>query len=190
MNKLFKLCLAIVSVSLIGCVQVEPEAPSKQSNLAISSVRDLPVSYPQGSVFSLDPKYVEETSLKAEQTQNIYKQYSDAIIQELEKNGFRYNSTTKAAAFHVGFGIALASDLSDETINEKFGVTPGLPASEGLDKGSFLIYIEDTQMMKKVWRGAVQGFAHKELDASERKTRTEHIVHMVMKQFYATNKNN
>lgn len=190
MNKLYKLLLVVVSVSLIGCVQVVPEAPSKQSNLAISSVRDLPVLYPQGSVFSLDPKYVKETSLKPTQTQNVYKQYSDAIIQELEQHGFTYSPSANGVAFHVGFGIALASDLSDETINEKFGVSPGLPSSEGLAKGSFLIYIEDAQMIKKVWRGAAQGFVHQELDITERKVRTEHIVHMVMKQFYATNKHN
>ena len=187
MNKLYKLCLVIVSISLIGCVQVEPEAPTKQSNLAISSVRDLPVSYPQGSFFSLDPKYVKETSLKPAQTQNVYKLYADAIIQELEKHGFTYSASAKGVAFHVGFGVALASDLSDETINEKFGVTPGLPSSEGLDKGSFLIYVEDAKMFKKVWRGAAQGFAHQDLGTEERVSRAEHIVHMVMKQFYATN---
>jgi hypothetical protein len=56
--------------------------------LPISSVRDLAVSYPQGSLFSLAPKYVKETSLKVEQTQTVYRLYSKAIVTDFTNNAY------------------------------------------------------------------------------------------------------
>jgi hypothetical protein len=89
--------------------------------------------------------------------------------------------------FYVGFGIALAINISEQTIIEKFGVTPGLPNSDVLEKGSFLIYIKDARTGKIVWRGVAQGFVHKELNKEQRQQRTAEIVDRVMRQFYATN---
>lgn len=187
MNK--HICLAITlltSFLIVSCVQVPQEQAGKKNNLAISSVRDIPLTYPQGSQFSLSPQYVKETSLKKQQTQDIYEVYASAIINNLKENGFT-DSESPNVDFHVGFGIALANDLSDQTINEKFGVTPGLPNSEGLEKASFLIYIEDAKTGKKVWRGAAQGFVHEEFTTDERQQRAKDIVKNVMKQFHTTN---
>jgi len=177
----------LASLFVISCVQVPQEQPQTKTKLAISSVRDIPVSYVQGSLFSLAPKYVKETSLKPQQTQAVYQLYANAIVANLKDNGFKNNGDSANADFYVGFGIALANDLSDQTISEKFGVTPGLPNSEGLDKGSFLIYIEDVATGQKVWRGAAQGFVHDDLNEGQRQQRAADIVANVMKQFYATN---
>ena len=166
-----------------------PQEPVVNKNqLAISSVeRYSYFLFTRQSVFHLAPKYVEETSLKAKQTQAIYKLYADAIIADLNSHGFKNTDDAKNSAFHVGFGIALASDLSDQTISDKFGVTPGLPSNDELKKGSFLIYIEDARTGKKVWRGAAQGFAHENIAEAERVHRAKTIVSRVMKQFYITN---
>jgi hypothetical protein len=179
--------ILMTSLFVIGCVQVPQEEVRTKTKLAISSVRDIPVAYPQGSVFSLAPEYVKKTSLKPQQTQAVYQLYSNAIINDLSEHNFTNNPNSSSADFHVGFGIALANDLSDKTINEKFGVTPGLPESNGLEKGSFLIYIQDSKTGKTVWRGAAQGFVHEELNEEQRKQRASDIVANVMKQFYATN---
>ncbi len=193
MKKNISITIALMtSLWVVGCVQVPQEQTSTRSKLAVSSVRDTPIFYAQGSQFTLAPRYVKETSLKPKQTQTVYQFYANAIIKSLKENGFenlnlKNNDNRSNADFYVGFGIALANDLSDQTINEKFGVTPGLPTSEGLDKGSFLIYIEDANTGKKVWRGAAQGFVHEELNGEERQQRTADIVNNVMKQFYRTN---
>lgn len=178
---------AVLSVMLLGCVQVPQEQASKQNQLAISSVRDIPVSYSADSVFALSPKYVQESSLTPEQTQAAYHFYAQALIDNLQAHGFSRAVALQKPDFYVGFGVALEADLSDQTINEKFGVTPGLPKHEGLDKGSILIYIEDVQTGKKVWRGTAQGFAHQDLDKKQREIRAKNVVAAVMKQFYATN---
>jgi hypothetical protein len=175
------------SLLVSACVTVPQEPHLNKNQLAISSVRDIPISYSQDSQFSLAPKYVKETSLKPEQTQAVYKLYADAIIADLKKHGFKSTDNSANSAFHVGFGIALASDLSDKKMSEEFGIAPGLPSSGDLQKGSFLIYIEDARTGKKVWRGAAQGFAHEDLDEVQRVQRARAIVERVMKQFYVTN---
>ncbi len=188
MKKNISVAIALFSSLIVSaCVTVPQEPKVNKNQIAISSVRDIPISYSPGSQFSLAPKYVEETSLKPEQTQAVYKLYADAIITDLSSHGFKRAGATNAPEFHVGFGIALASDLSDKAINSKFGITPGLPGKGDLKKGSFLIYIEDVVTGKKVWRGAVQGFAHEDNNEAERAQRTAAIVSRVMKQFYATN---
>ena len=173
--------------ALTACVQVPQEAPKRDNQLAISSVRDMPTRYAQGSTFELSPKYVKETSLKPEQTQNVYKRYANQIISNLQSNGFAYSNGNQPAVFHVGFGVALADDLTDDTISEKFGITPGLQPSNELAKGSFLIYIDDATSGKRVWRGAVQGFVQEKLTPEQREQRTAHIVKLVLSQFYAKN---
>lgn len=181
------LTLAFMTLSLSACVQVTPELKQNNNQLAISSVRDLPISYPQGSVFSLSPKYVKETSLKAEQTQAVYQLYSKAIVDDLTNNGFVREEVAGRSVFYVGFGVALSDDFSDDKINDKFGVTPGLSEKSDLRKGSFLIYIDDAVTGQRVWRGIAQGFANTELTLAQRKQRTAAVVANVMKQFYQTN---
>jgi Domain of unknown function (DUF4136) len=188
MKKNISLAVALFSCLFVSaCVTVPQEKQVNKNQLAISSVRDIPISYAPGSQFSLAPKYVKETSLKPEQTQAVYKLYANAIITDLKKHGYKNTEDASSSVFHVGFGIALASDLSDKDINDKFGITPGLPSNDELKKGSFLIYIEDALTGKKVWRGAVQGFAHEDMSETEREQRTATVVNRVMKQFYATN---
>jgi len=188
MKKDISLAIAFFSSLIVSaCVTVPQDSQVNKNQIVISSVRDIPISYTPGSKFSLAPKYVEETSLKPNQTQLVYKLYADAIIADLESHGFNNTSDAINSDFHVGFGIALASDLSDKTINDKFGITPGLPNNDELKKGSFLIYIEDTSTGKKVWRGAAQGFAHEDSDVEQRAQLTISIVSRVMTQFYVTN---
>lgn len=188
MKKNISLAVALFSCLFVSaCVTVPQEKQVNKNQLAISSVRDIPISYAPGSRFSLAPKYVKETSLKPEQTQAVYKLYANAIINDLKQHGYKNTKDISSSVFYVGFGIALASDLSDKVINDKFGVTPGLPGNEELKKGSFLIYIEDALTGKKVWRGAVQGFAHEDMSETDREYRTATVVNRVMKQFYATN---
>lgn len=188
MNKVINLLvLVFITLTLSACVQVTPEPKQNNNQLAISSVRDLPFSYPPSSSFLLSPKYVEETSLKAKQTQAVYQLYTNAIVNDLQTNGFTMTQSGQQAAFHVGFGIALSDDLSDDKINKKFGVSPGLPEKSDLNKGSFLIYIEDAITGQRVWRGIAQGFAQDGITVEQRQQRAAVIVASVMKQFYQTN---
>lgn len=188
MNQNIGLSIALLTSLLsVGCVQVPQEQPKIRTNLSISSVRDIPVSYAPGSQFSLIPRYAKETSLNLQQTQGVYQLYGDAIITNLEQHAFKHHSDSSTVDFYVGFGLALSIDFSDQELIEKFGVTPGLSNSDVLEKGSMLIYIKDARTGKNVWRGVAQGFVHEDLSKEQRQRRIAEIINRMMKQFHATN---
>lgn len=177
------LCTALF-LGAVGCVQVVEEPVKPGSQLAVSSVWDIPSRYPAGSTFALSPKYLKAVSLKEEVVREAYGIYSNAITTNLQRFGYRLAMPNDKVDFYVGFGAALAEDLSDKTISEKFGITPGLQEAPDLEKGSFLIYVEDGAMQQRVWRGAVQGFVQEGLEGNERIARAEHVVNIVLAQFY------
>jgi hypothetical protein len=187
-NLVPKVMIAVMtSMLIVACVNEPPTQSLPNNQLAISSIKDKTISYQKNSLFALDPKYIKKNSLKPSEVQAIYKRYADAIISDLTLHGYNYSENYDETAFHVGFGLVLTTDLSDQTINEKFGLSPGLNNDQGLTKGSFLIYVEDARTGESVWRGVVQGFVHEDSKSSEKSQRAAMIVNKVMQQFYATN---
>ncbi len=176
-----------LSMILSACGTVKPEEKRHQKQLAISTVKDSSISYAKESLFRLSPKYPQSTTLTAQQTEDAYQLYTKAIIENLQSHDYLLANDQQQAAFVVGFGVALSSDVSDDKLNEKFGVSPGLQAQESLQKGSFLIYIEDAITKQIIWRGIAQGFAHDKLTNLQRKQRTKAVVNEVLKQFYQSN---
>lgn len=181
------LLLLIVFIALGGCVQVTQEYPTKQTQLALSSVRDMPTKFTAGSKFALSPKYIKEISVKANTMRSVYRKYSHEIISNLEAHQYQLAKEGEVVDFYVGFGLALSDDLSDEQINQKFGVSPGLVAGDKDVKGSFLIYVDDASTGLRVWRGAAQGFVQKNYSQAERDDRVVKVVEMLLAQYYNVN---
>lgn len=183
MNK-YSVILLVALLFLVGCVQVPSEQMQSQrsSQLAISSVRDLPLSYPLGSRFFIKPIHVPSKTVTQQQIHPAYKRYTQALITRLEPFGYRY-VVSDNADFEVGFALALERDLNDSTINEKFGNSPGLHKVDQLEKGSFLVYVKDIATDKGVWRGAAQGFVQDDFTQQQGQQRAESVVETVLKQF-------
>lgn len=194
------LVLLLLVLLTAGCVQINdaqtPMQADKQAQLAISAVRDLPNSFAKGSTFTVVPKFVDAEPAGAEQAA-IYRAYGGAITNALELAGYQQSATKRAdtklsgklqvenvqADFSVVYGLALQDDLSDAVISEKFGVLPDLSSAERLEKGSFLIYIEDSVTNQRIWRGAVQGFVHQDFSQAQREQRAVTIVNSVLSSF-------
>lgn len=180
---MFKLAvIVLVASTTFGCVQVPYQNENSHTQLSISSVRDLPTVYAKGSTFSVLPTHAKKQSLSAKQLQAFYQLYANKIIENLEAQGYQYVASGQTD-FEVGYLVALEQDLSDDTINEKFGVSPGLHVTDNLEKGSFLIYIEDKESLQRIWRGAVQGFVQEEFTPVEREQRVVNVINMVLSQF-------
>jgi len=182
---IFSLVFASV---LAGCVQVTEEYPMRKTQLAVSSARDLPMTFPSGSKFALSPKYLKEASIKPDQLQKIYNLYSNEIIEDFTSKGYLLATAGQSVDFYVGFGVALSEDLSDKKINEKFGVSPGLSESSDNEKGSFLIYVDDATTGQRIWRGTAQGFVQNDFTAEQRKERVAKVVDMLLAQYHQSKK--
>lgn len=168
---------------LTGCVQVDSFNTDRSKQLAVSSVRDYPVTYPSGATFALAPRHTETHSMTQEQERIAYDVYGKEIIKYFKAKGYVYAADAKPD-FYIGYGLGLEADLNDQKMTQKFGVLPGLKATNDLEKGSFIIYIEDSAMAKTVWRGAVQGFIQEEHSASEREQRAMFVVTTALRSFF------
>ena len=204
--KYYHLVLLLLVLLTASCVQINDAQTSlqadKQAQLVISAVRDLPNSFAKGSTFTVVPKFADIKPTGAEQAA-IYQAYGEAITNALELAGYQQSTTKRAdtelsgsiqvenvkaenvqADFSVVYGLALQDDLSDSVISEKFGVLPDLSSAERLEKGSFLIYIEDSVTNQRIWRGAVQGFVNQDFSQAQREQRTVTIVNSVLSSFF------
>ena len=115
-----------------------------------------------------------------------YNMYAKAITQVLTAAGYQHVDNGQVD-FEVGYGLALSADLSDSAISEKFGVSPGLHGQATLEKGSFLIYIEDSASQQRVWRGVAQGFVHDEYNNEQRVQRAINTVNHIVSRFVQAN---
>jgi len=165
-----------------GCVQTAEQLPTKNTQVAMSSVWDTPSKIPANSSFSLAPNFLDQIARHHPELKNIYHYYGQAISDSLAARGFQL--TTGEADFTVKFAIALADDLNDGMISKHFGVTPGLQESVESVKGSFLIAIESSLTKQRIWRGAVQGFVQNNYTDRQRVERAQMVTNMVLKQFY------
>lgn len=168
---------------LTGCVQVDSFNTDRSKQLAVSSVRDYPVTYQAGATFALAPRHTDTHSMTEEQERIAYDVYGREIIKFFKDKDFEYTPNAKPD-FYIGYGLGLEADLDDKQITQKFGVLPGLKATNDLEKGSFIIYIEDRVMAKPVWRGAVQGFIQEEHSAQEREQRAMFVVSTALRSFF------
>jgi hypothetical protein len=184
MNKLTMMLFITFTFILQGCVQTPVNKPIQNSQLAVSSVWDIPTTFSKGSNFKLMPIHAKHSSLTATQTEHAYRLYEVAISKNLHNYGYQQVANDRAPDFIVGFGIALAEDVDDNLLNDKFGITPGLQESKDLDKGSFLIYVENASNGQRVWRGAIQGFIQEGIDSKKRAERIDYSMQMVLAQFH------
>jgi hypothetical protein len=178
------LLLLLIAFILVGCVQVPMNSERRASNLAVTSVRDAPIKFTPGSRYSISPQHFDKVSSKAGEIRNIYQDYAKEIRNNLNNYGYQEVQDANSAEFHVKFALALSEDLDDKTINKKFGITPGLQESKGLNKGSMLISITDAKTQRRIWHGAIQGFVQEEATEQEREQRREYVINMVLTQFY------
>lgn len=176
----------IVIVTLGGCVQVVEQQPEHSTvNLAISSVWDIPTAFPKNSKFYIHPRYLKKSSFYSGKQQEVYPYFQKAIEKSMREHGFV--KAGKNADFVITFAVALESDLSDQEISKKFGVTPGLKTEKGTEKASLLIYIKNGETHESVWRGTVQGIVYKNTDDGQRQQRIMLVVNDVLSQFYKEN---
>lgn len=178
------LSFVIFLVSVSGCVAVNDGEKKAISNnkLAVSSVWDVLTTVPKGSSIQITPHYLEQVSKKHPKVIDAYHLFDTALKSSLEKQG--YAIVQPNAEYQLVFGVALADELNDNMISQHFGITPGLSADKDDEKGSFLVYIKNTQTGQRIWRATVQGIVRKEANSEQQISRTKQAVEMALLQFY------
>ncbi|WP_025563732.1 DUF4136 domain-containing protein [Psychromonas sp. SP041] len=190
----FLFVLVGMQLTLVGCsTQTTPvkevqEKTETQRLMIVSSGKPSKV-LPAFTTYSWSEEYNQVLSSVAGQNQQEFKSYiRDQIKAYLSTKGYEYKADPKQANVVVGFLFALEDAIADRTVQERFGLLPGLRRAKASDpryeKGSLLLTVLDNQQKTIYWRSAVQGFVDLEKDRVESgSTRMKGILNMMLRDF-------
>jgi len=110
------------------------------------------------------------------------------LITYLQSKGYQYQADPMQADVVIGFLFALEDDIADKTIQEKFGLVPGLKnhtqSVPRYKKGTLLLAVLDSDLKKVYWRSAMQGFVDLEKDKNDPSThKMQKILQLMMGEF-------
>ncbi len=195
MKKLYLLFAMIgIQLALYGCssqttTDATAQTQSKTQRLMIVSSGNPSDVLPAFTTYTWSDQYNQVLSGVAGQNQQQLKGYiRNQITTYLSSKGYQYRADPKQADIVVGFLFALEDDIADQTIQQRFGLLPGLTRSNVNDpryeKGSLLLATLDNQEKTVYWRSAVQGFVDLEQDRMEAgSVRMQYILSMMLGDF-------
>lgn len=106
----------------------------------------------------------------------------------LSNKGYVYQKNAQKADVIIGFIFALADDVANQKLQNKFGLLPGVIRSRAhqprYKKGTFVLGVLDRASDKTYWRSAVRGFTGFENDvANKEASRLPIILNMMLDDF-------
>jgi len=104
-----------------------------------------------------------------------------SIDQEMQAKGYRHIADAEQADLNISFIAALSSELSDEEIETRYGLVPGLTVrnvdKKNYEKGTLIFDVVNPKTNQLAWRTAGQGLATlKDIPLEERKSRINVFV--------------
>lgn len=186
-----KIVLILILLIPLGCAQ-QPSVPKKVDHGAnIRRTSTVIVAEPGLAVAPNSSfAWLPNTSLVKNDApfdaQTIQGMIKDAIKASLSAKGYQFIPSGQQSDFLVAFTVALESGASDKTLTIKYGITPGLRIQSdttGMEKGTIIIDIVQFGSKRSLWRGALQGLAHLELDDAIRRKRINAVVGDLLSKF-------
>ena len=111
----------------------------------------------------------------------------NAIINSLRKKGYEYTWRASLGDLQVGYTVVLNDALSDQEINDRYGIQPSLslpaPDAGRYEKGTLVIDIIDAKTGRTAWRSALQGYADLKISREERQDRLNDMVMFMLARF-------
>lgn len=144
---------------------------------------------PAFTSFAWSEQYNRVLSAVNSDNQQAIKYYiRNELITYLQSKGYQYQPDPMQADVVIGFLFALEDDIADKTIQEKFGLVPGLKnhtqSVPRYKKGTFLLAVLDADLKKVYWRSAMQGFVDLEKDKNDPNTdKMQKILQLMMGEF-------
>ena len=181
-----------LGMALSGC-SAKNTASSGSEDTTFSKVMVASVLYSdrhlrKGGNFSWTPKGIHFYDDPRFGKKSLQLLLQDAILQNLARRGYRFESSANSSDFSVGYVLALESALGDDEMNAQYKINPGLPGNETqpgkYEKGTFIIDIIDSRGNRLLWRGAIQGFANFEMEEEQRKKRIKKVVNLLLQNYF------
>ncbi|UJF21105.1 DUF4136 domain-containing protein [Shewanella sp. OMA3-2] len=158
-----------------------------------SNIESTPVSritmVTSGDLSSVASTYAWHASMFSVHTankideQNLKIHLRGAVDKVMAEKGYQVVNYNDSPQMTIGFGMALASEMSDAEILAKAGLVPGL-ATQGVDseheKGSVLIALFNPLVEQPFWRVLAQGFTEPNNDMTQREARFDSLARIML----------
>jgi hypothetical protein len=178
-------------LTLVGCTN-QPSSANQEAQaqrvVLVSSGNPAAV-LPAFTTYSWSNDYTAVLSRVGSINKKEFKSYTREQIQAyLSTKGYQYTPNPDQAEVVFGFLFALDDAVGNKTIEERFGLLPGIKRNNVSEprykKGSFLLAVLDNREQNVYWRSAVQGFVDIEKDQAEVKSnRMKAILSMMLGKF-------
>ena len=119
------------------------------------------------------------------QNVDMWSLLKQGIEQEMQRKGYQQVAQTEQADINISFIAALTSTLSDNEIQRKYGLVPGLIIDyvdhQRYEKGTLIFDVVNPETQQLAWRTAGQALATlEEIPLAERKKRITIFVNKLL----------
>lgn len=174
-----QLILSVCMVMLTACTasNIESTPTSRITMVTSGDLSSIAKTYAwHASMFSV------HTANKIDE-QTLQTQLRDSVDKIMAEKGYQVVNYNDSPQMTIGFGMALASEMSDAEILAKAGLVPGL-ATQGVDseheKGSVLIALFNPIVEQPFWRVLAQGFTEPDNNMAQREARFDNLARMML----------
>ncbi len=172
--------------ALAACVTSQtPVSPPATSKLTSVISGDLaPLSVGKGR-YAWHPSLFVAHVADGENEDAVLWAARQAIVEVMADKGYEQVDLNEAPDFLLGFGVAMASKMDDETILKHVGLSAGLSDS-GVDqarfeKGSVLVALfRPLTPSEPFWRHLAQGWADNQRNEAEAKARFSRVIETML----------
>lgn len=174
----------ICSILLAGCVTSANNTPIS-SNLSLLTTGDLSFLTSNTRYFAIHPAISKAYVTDNIDSTKLMSQFETAITEQMVNKGYQQVSYTQSPDVLIGFGIATESQLSDERILSKVGLSAGL-ITEGVDnrkyeKGSVVIALFTPNQQLPKWKALAQGLTEQDRSDDNKQERINKVIQSMLK---------
>ncbi len=178
------LLTVLCSLLLAGCVTSTNNAPTT-NNLSLLTTGDLSFLTSNTRYFAIHPAISKAYVTDDIDSTKLMSQFETAITEQMVNKGYQQVSYTQSPDVLIGFGIATESQLSDERILSKVGLSAGL-IMEGVDttkyeKGSVVIALFAPNQQLPRWKALAQGLTKQDRSNDIKQERINRVIRSMLK---------
>ncbi|CAM3636053.1 hypothetical protein [Parendozoicomonas haliclonae] len=179
-------CIAAgLSLSLVlsGCSQTPkaPESllPSGPQALAVTATHKQHFQPGRYDRLIIEPIYAGKKDQLLPERKQAYAAIESILVSEL-KPKLSTEKGPRLGALTVRYGLVSGQLVSDSSLINFFGNTPGLTTVPGEEKMTIAVSLIHAETGKELWKGAAQGFVAKELSRELQLERARQAVHRML----------
>lgn len=113
--------------------------------------------------------------VQAERVSEIRSLMDAALSRAMGQRGYSIAEAGEADRL-LAYAIGRSTEVSDAQLREVFGVTPGIDALDGEERGGVVLVLLDAQGKQVLWRGSGAGVLGEERSTSEARVDIENAV--------------